>query len=139
MEHLTVDAIAKSGGFTGGVVRREVKWKQGGEECSFIVHVRPMSYHTAVNDATNVNGPRPMVVARRLAACLCDAEGAPLFRVSDITGLNDDGTPIMVKNPESGEMEERGAFSANLSNALLAVIGEVSGLGKPMKNSVKQK
>lgn len=134
---LTTDTISKLGGYTGGPVKRTVKWKHNGEDFEAEVWVRAMSYHTAVNDLAGLGESRGLVVARRLSACLCDEEGTPLFQVSDITGVKDDGTPVMAKDPESGEMVERGPICTGLTNALLEVIGEVSGLGKkkPKENS----
>lgn len=139
MTHLSVDSIADVGGFTGGVVKREVIWKEHGKNHKADVHIRPMSYHTAVNDIMAKDESRPMVVARRLAACLCDADGVPLFRVSDITGLDDEGKPILIKDKASGEMVERGPFSPNLTTALLILVGEVSGVGKQTNPSAPQK
>jgi len=55
-------------------------------------------------------------VAGRIAASICDAKGQPVFTVADITGAAD---------------PERGALDGNLTMALLGVIGEVNGLGKP--------
>lgn len=134
---LTVEEIQKHGGFTGGPVKRLVTWKDKGEEHSAEIWVRAMSYHTAVTDLSTLGESRQMVVARRLSACLCDEEGVPLFTVTDITGIDQEGKPIMVKDPKNGEMVERGAFCTGLTNALLEIIGEVSGLGKkkPKENS----
>lgn len=138
--HLSVETISRLGGYTGGPVKKTVKWNQDGEDLEADVHVRPMSYHTAIGDAANAGEPREMVVARRLSVCLCAEDGAPLFRLSDITGLDDDGQPVMVKN-DQGKRVERGAMNVNLTTALLALVGEVSGLGKqkPKKRSAIRK
>lgn len=78
------------------------------------VYVRPLSYRSAVNDimtsAGKIDG-----VAGRIAACICDAEGRPIFTPADITGEAD---------------AERGALDRNLTMALLQVVGEVCNLGK---------
>ncbi|MCY1358808.1 Phage tail assembly chaperone, TAC [compost metagenome] len=54
-------------------------------------------------------------MAGRIAACICDQEGKPVFTPADITGEAD---------------PERGPLDGNLTMALLGVIGEVNGLGK---------
>ncbi len=129
MELLTVDKIRECGGYTGGPVQKEIKWSKGGDDFEAFVYIRPMSYHTAVQDILPGES-RQMRVARRLAACICDDEGVPLFTMSDITGLDDQGKPIKIKDPESGKMVERGPLSVELSTALMEALAEVTGLGK---------
>lgn len=133
--HLSVDALKKMNGFAGGPVLKKVRWEQDGETYEADVHVRRLSYHTVVSDLQNFGQSQSLIAAKRLTLCLCDEVGAPIFSVADITGINEDGTPIMVKDDETGEMVERGAMNSNLVNALLTLVGEVSGLGKSTKNS----
>lgn len=134
---LTVESIGSSGGFTGGPVKRQVSWEVGGEEFTADVWIRPMSYHTAVNDITAINSGRD-VVAHRLAHCVCHEDGSPVFRVSDITGIDEEGRPVMVLN-DDGEEVERGALDSNLANALMILVSEVSGLGKKKSRLPRKK
>ena len=125
---LTIDSIKNAGGFSGAPVKREIEWSFEGETVRADVWVRPMSYHTAVTDvATYQSGGD--IVACRLAACVCHEDGSPVFQVSDITGINEEGEPIMVKN-EDGKKVERGPLNKELSDALMTLVSEVSGLGK---------
>ncbi len=111
---LSIDSLKEMGAFTGAPVEREVKWKKGDTEYVATVFVRPLSYSTAVSDLRAMSGEGDGV-AGRIAASICDADGKPVFTVKDITGEAD---------------SERGALDGNLTVALLAVIGEVNGLGK---------
>lgn len=111
---LSIDSLKQMGAFTGAPVETQITWQQGGEELSATVHVRPLSYHSAVSDITSRGGAVD-AVAGRIASCIVDAEGHPVFTVADITGEAD---------------PERGPLSRELSLALLGAIGEVSGLGK---------
>lgn len=44
---LTLDALKTAGAFTGRPVEKEITWKQGVQEFTATVYVRPMGYHTA--------------------------------------------------------------------------------------------
>lgn len=129
---LTVDSLRKSGGFAGGPVKREVEWQHNGETVSADVWIRPMSYHTAVNDLSAYQSGAD-IIAHRLALCVCHEDGSPVFRVSDITGVNDDGTPVMIKR--DGGIEEQGPLNKELTDALMVLVSEVSGLGKTKPSS----
>jgi hypothetical protein len=111
----TVDGLKAAGAFTGRPVEREIVWKQGEQEYKATVHVRPLSYRSAVSDLHASVG-RHDATAGRIAACICDANGAPVFTPEDITG---DADP------------ERGPLDGNLTMALLAAIAEVNRGPKP--------
>lgn len=128
---LTVDSLKKSGGFAGGPVKREVEWVNNGETVKAEVWIRPMSYHTAVKDISSYQSGSD-IIAHRLALCICHEDGSPVFQVSDITGYDDEGKPIKVK--ENGKMVERGPLNKELSDALMVLVSEVSGLGKTKKS-----
>lgn len=123
----TVESLKKAGGFAGGLVKREVEWEFNGEIVKADVWIRPMSYHTAVKDILAINEGVDLT-ANRLAMCVCHEDGSPVFQVSDITGLDKDGKPIMVK--EKGKMVERGPLNKDISDALMTHVSEVSGLVK---------
>ena len=111
---LSLASLTSAGSFTGRPVEREIKWKQNDEELSAIVYVRPLSYNSAVSDlqAIHDNGD---AVAGRIASCIVDAEGRPIFTREDITGEAD---------------PERGPLDGNLTMALLVAISSVTGMGK---------
>lgn len=111
---LTIESLKEKGAFTGAPVEKEVSWKQGEQEFTSTVFVRPLAYQSAVNDVL-AGRNKGDAVAGRIAACICDAEGHPVFSIGDITGTAD---------------PERGALDGNLTMALLVVIGEVHNLGK---------
>lgn len=112
---LSIDSLKEMGAFSGAPVEKEVRWKQGDDELSATVFVRPLSYRSAVADIDSHRAGTE-AAAGRIAACICDEEGNPVFTVADITGEAD---PAL------------GPLSHNLTMALLAVIGEVNSLGKP--------
>lgn len=112
---LSLASLKKSGSFTGAPVKREIKWKQGDKEHVANVYVRPLSYQSAVSDLLSISG-KTDGVAGRIATSICDSKGKPIFTVADIIGEAD---------------ASRGALDGNLTMALLGVIGEVNGLGKP--------
>ena len=111
---LSIDSLKEMGAFTGSPVEREITWKQGDKDLTATVYVRPLSYLSARSDITSVSGKGdPM--AGRIASCICDENGKPVFTAEDITGEAD---------------PERGPLDGNLTMALLTVIAEVNGLGK---------
>lgn len=110
---LSIESLREMGAFTGAPVEREISWKQGKKELSATVFVRHLSYHTAVSDVVSSH-TKSDGIAGRIAACICDAEGKPVFVPGDITGEAD---------------QERGPLDGELTMALLRVIGEVNSLG----------
>lgn len=133
---LTLESLREKSGFSGGLVKRQVEWEHEGETVKADVYIRPMSYHTAVADIASLRDGVD-VVAQRIATCVCHSDGSPVFRVSDITGVNPDGTPVMVKR--GNKMEEQGALSKSLADSLILLVGEVSGLGKTPKKNLRGK
>ena len=111
---LNLENLKEAGAFTGAPVEREITWKQGAREITATVYVRPLSYQSTVQSLAAGKGGDPL--AARIAASICDAHGAPVFTAEDITGEAD---------------PERGPLDGNLTMALLAVIGDVNGMGKP--------
>lgn len=111
---LTLDALAQQGGFVGSPVEKQITWRQGDDEHTATVYVRPLSYKSAVSDMTAFNADGDLV-AGRIAASICDETGKPVFTVGDITGES---------NPE------RGPLSGAITIELMRVIAEVNGLGK---------
>lgn len=133
----TLDVLREQGGFTGGPVKREVEWIHNGEKVNATVWIRPMSYRTAVKDLTAISKGGD-VVAHRLAMCVCHEDGSPVFQVSDITGLDENGFPVKVKD-DAGKEVERGPLNRELADALMLLVSEVSELGKTRKSSRRSK
>lgn len=111
---LSIDTLKEAGAFTGAPVEQEITWKQDGEELTATVYVRPMSYFSARSDLESIARKRDGV-AGRIAACICDEDGNPVFTPEDVTGEAD---------------PDRGPLSGELTMALLEVIARVSS-GKP--------
>lgn len=111
---LNIDELQKAGAFSGAPVAKKVTWKQKDQEFEADVFVRRLSYHSAVSDITSMTGKKDPV-AGRIAACIVDEKGNPVFTPEDITGEAD---------------KKRGPLDGNLTVALLQVIGEVNNLGK---------
>lgn len=111
---LSIAGLRQAGAFTGRPVQKEVTWRQGKDEFTATVHVRPLGFQSAVSDVLAAGG-REDSVAGRIAASICDEQGKPVFTVADITGTSD---------------AERGALDGALTLALLSAIGEVNSLGK---------
>lgn len=120
---LTLDTLKKAGAFTGRPVEKEISWKQGGEEFTATVYIRPMGYHTATSDVLAYGG-KVDGVAGRIAASVCDENGKPVFTPADITGEAD---------------PERGSLDGALTIALLVAIQEVNDLGKSTSSAQKKK
>jgi len=111
---LTLESLKEIGAFTGAPVKKEVSWRQGEVEHKADVYVRRLSYHSTVAEIFAYHG-KTDAVAGRIAACICDEKGKPIFTPADITGESD---------------PERGPLDAALTMALLTVIGEVNGAGE---------
>lgn len=121
---LTADILAAHGGYVPRqAVEKEIKWKHEGETFKATVNVLPLSYATAKSDIV-ASQLKTDPLAARIAHCIVDDQGNPMFTVADITG---DADP------------ERGPLSNGLTHEFLRVIGEVSGLGKPPATSTKSK
>ena len=112
---LGIDTLQEAGAFAGAPVEKEITWDQDGGKVTATTFVRKMSYRSAVSDI-KVGIDNADLIAGRIASCICDENGKPVFTVGDITG---DADP------------ERGPLDHNLTVALLVAIAEVNNLGKP--------
>lgn len=130
--NLNLETLKQTGAFTGAPVEREITWKQGDDEFTATVYVRALSYHSAVSDVAALAGKRDGI-AGRIAACICDQHGKPVFAAQDITDgpvvLDESGTPVL--DDDGVPQRTGGALDGNLTMALLTVIAEVSNGGKP--------
>ncbi len=89
---LTLDTLKETGAFTGRPVEKEIKWKgRDGKEHIATVYVRPMGYHTTKAELLAYNG-KSDPIAERIAAHICDQDGAPVFTAADILGTASPGS-----------------------------------------------
>ena len=116
---LTLDALKEMGAFTGAPVKKEIVWQQRDVEHRADVFVRRLSYHSTVAELLSISG-KSDAVAGRIAACICDAEGNPIFTAKDITGEAN---------------LDRGPLDGALTISLLKAIAEVNGLGESTPKS----
>ena len=116
---LSIDNLEQMGAFCGAPVCKEIKWKQGKEEHTATVYVRRLSYHSTVAELLAFSGHKD-AIAGRIAACICDEAGKPVFTPADITGVGKD----------------RGPLNSELTMALLKVIAEVNNLGESTPDSI---
>lgn len=122
MDNLSVAFLKKHNAFTGRPVAKTITWEnRNGEKCEVVTYVRPVGYQSARGDVMAQNGVDP--VAMRIAAHICDEHGKPVFTYEDIIGTAD---------------KSRGALDANLTIALLNVIGEIIMEGKTAPSPTKK-
>lgn len=110
---LGIDALQEAGAFAGAPVEKEIRWSQDGKELTATAYVRKLSYRSVVSDLRGADAADR--IAGRIAACICDEDGKPVFTTGDITGDAD---------------IERGPLDHNLTVALLNAIAEVNTPGK---------
>lgn len=126
---LDLQSLYKQGGFAGAPVRREVTFTVDGEEVTGTVWVRKLSYQSAVGDIKAMQSDGE-VAAARIANCIVDEQGNPLYSKHDITGVYDDGSPVM-----DDKGNPRGGFVDSLVHALWMAIAEVNDMGKAKPES----
>lgn len=127
---LSIESLRQTGNFTGEPVKKTIQWSIGDEEYEADVYVRKLSYKSAVIDAVAISegGDLP---ASRIAYCIVDEKGAPVFTVADVTGVNPDGSPVC--DEVDGKLVTRGCLNDSLANALYEAILEVNPVGKPKR------
>lgn len=123
---LTIDSLKQIGSFTGRPVEKEITWRQGEDQLTATVFVRPLGYQSAVSDVLAAAGHQDSI-AGRIAAAICNEEGQPIFTAMDITHGPLDKAEL-AKDPNS--TRRLGALDGNLTVALLTAIHEVNNLGK---------
>lgn len=110
----TLDALNESGAFSGAPVKKQITWKVGKKKFTADVYVRRLSYHTATGELDAFFKKKDGTAAR-IAACIVNEKGEPIFTAADITGEAD---PF------------RGPLDHDLTMQLLQVITQVNDLGK---------
>lgn len=112
---LSISSLDAAGAFTGAPVKKEVTWKNiEGDDITATVYVQRLNYRSAVSDIQSFKEKKD-ALAGRIAACIVDKKGKPIFTPDDITG---DAEP------------DRGPLDGNLTVALMQAIGEVNNMGK---------
>lgn len=123
---LSISSLKDLGAFTGVPVRKDITWNSGDKEVTATVYVRQPSYHSRISSIVPGQS-KADYLAGRIAGHICDEKGKAVFTAADVTGEAD---------------PERGPISEELTDALLAAIGEVMGLGKkkptPKKSPTKK-
>lgn len=133
---LTIEALKGAGSFTGRPVQKEIKWRQGEEEFTATVFVRPLGYQTAVGEVLSYGGKQDNIAAR-IAASICDEDGNAVFASAlDITHGPLDPVELE-KDPAS--TKRLGSLDGALSVALLFAIQEVNDLGKTRSSPTSTK
>lgn len=132
MMKLNIENLQKCGGFVGSAVEREISWTVGKDKFTFQVLVKKPSYATfmAEMESRKQNASSQEVTARRIVTCFYNEDGSPLFKKSDITGINEDGSPVMILDEKTGQQREQGAICESLLYELLGVMQELSETGK---------
>lgn len=125
MAQLTLQSLKESGSFVAEpYVPREISWTNTeGETVTADVYVRRASYHT-VTAGWKAASESQDFLAGRIAALICDAEGAPVFTVGDLLGTAN---------------EENGPICGELFTVLLNVINEVNGVAPGGKKKTPRK
>jgi hypothetical protein len=125
---LTVESLRGSGGYSGAPVKKHIKWQVGDDEYDADVYVRKLSYKSAIIDAKAITEGGD-IAALRISHCIVDENGNQVFpSVSDVTGVNPDGSPVM--DEVDGEVVPRGSLGDSIANALFMAIHEVNPMGK---------
>lgn len=103
--------------FVGAPVLKTVKFKLDGVDHEMTVRVRKLSYQSAINDGRAFSKNPDAFVAGRIAACVLDEEGTPLFAsIDQVMG--------------TGSYVEQGALCDSLTCALFDLVLEVNPTGK---------
>lgn len=107
---LSIAALAAAGAFAAAPVKKEITWHSDGKPQTATVYVAHESFISITQrwDAQNQGAD---ITAQRIASCIVDKDGKPVFSLADIVG-----------GPETGH----GPLCAELSIVLLAAIGDVN-------------
>jgi hypothetical protein len=107
---LSIAALAAAGAFAAPPVKKEIQWHAGGVLQKATVYVAHESY-ISVTQRWDAQNQGVDITAQRIASCIVDKDGKPVFTVADVVGGLDTG---------------HGALCAELAIVLLSAIGEVN-------------
>lgn len=107
---LSIAALAAAGAFAAPPVKKEIQWHSGGVLQKATVYVAHESY-ISVTQRWDAQNQGVDITAQRIASCIVDKDGKPVFTVADVVG-----------GPDTGH----GALCAELAIVLLSAIGEVN-------------
>lgn len=125
MKTLSLASLGKSA-FVGAPIKREIKLLVDGEESVIEVYVRQYNYASSIGDISSLSQKRA-VAAARIASCICDEKGKPVFTEAQIRGEeahDNDGNTAPLRG--------------DLVNELLRVIIEVNEQGKPKSTTTRK-
>lgn len=111
---LSIASLAAAGAFAPPPVKKEITWHSNGKPQTATVYVAHESF-ISVTQRWDAQHQGADITAQRIASCIVDKDGNPVFSLADVMG-----------NPQTGH----GPLCAELAIVLLAAIGEV--------NSVKE-
>ena len=107
---LSIAALAAAGAFAAPSVKKDIEWHSAAGIQKATVYVAHESY-ISVTQRWDAQEQGFDVTAQRIASCIVDKDGKPVFTVADIVG-----------GAETGH----GPLCAELAIVLLAAIGEVN-------------
>ena len=118
--------------FVGAPLLKTINYVIDGEEFEFDVYIRRFGYQAAVNHGKASLAEGDSYAAGRIAACILNVDGSPMFESSDhVEGkgkwalvLDENGAPLPNQDPELGGLTE------SLTFALHGAILEVNTVGK---------
>ncbi|WP_273823020.1 phage tail assembly chaperone family protein, TAC [Pseudomonas asplenii] len=107
---LSIASLAAAGAFAPPPVKKEITWHSNGTTQTATIYVAHESFISVTErwGAQHLGGD---VTAQRIASCIVDKDGKPVFTQADIVG-----------NPQTGH----GPLCAELTIVLLAAIGDVN-------------
>jgi hypothetical protein len=109
---LSIESLQAGGGFVGAPAKKEITWHADGKAHTATVYVRKDSF-TAISSRWEQEARGSDWTANRIASCICNEAGEPVFTVDHVRG-----------SPELGH----DGITAELTIALLAVISEANGM-----------
>ncbi|MDH0745731.1 phage tail assembly chaperone family protein, TAC [Pseudomonas sp. GD03842] len=107
---LTIQALAAAGAFAAPPVKKEITWHSNGKPQTATVYVAHESF-ISITQRWDAQHQGADITAQRIASCIVDKDGKPVFSLADVVG-----------GPETGH----GPLCAELAIVLLAAIGEVN-------------
>ncbi|MDD1966945.1 phage tail assembly chaperone family protein, TAC [Pseudomonas putida] len=107
---LSIAALAAAGAFAAPPVKKEITWHSDGKPQTATVYVAHESF-ISITQRWDAQHQGADITAQRIASCIVDKDGKPVFSQADVVG-----------GAETGH----GPLCAELAIVLLAAIGEVN-------------
>ncbi|SEJ49508.1 phage tail assembly chaperone family protein, TAC [Pseudomonas sp. NFR16] len=107
---LSIASLKAAGAFIAPPVKKEITWHANGSAQTATVYVLQESF-VSLTQRWDAQERGVDLAAQRIASCITDKDGVPVFTIDDVVG-----------GPEAGH----GALCAELAIVLLAAISEVN-------------